>query len=716
MTTAEFPSAEAAWEFTEEARASGHKVKLTDTARPVTKRAFWTAVVSALVLGSLFGVLGAYAEAGVVGLPRLEPLFAAPVGAVSAFLAVFGGSLGALLGGLATLKPAQRHAAAAHYVTMEGDGDGLKEAAKRHGGAFVEGRRLPEAEVHAYGEGMKGRPSLNRWLAWLTSVVTTGVLLTAAAYIWFLSMNYGHGSSQDTRIGYTMKNVQRVPADTPEGAGVAVAEILGGNTLAAPADPMAALLLAPVAAARGQTLVYGGGGRGLTDEDFTAARSALLAQSPVAVVVADTEPAYALPAAYAAAHFRAPVFTLAEAQGALAGVTDKLILVAAPSRLVGDGALETLRTFGPVQRVADNGLYRHALMWVEGRWGDFGWGIDQNFDREGYFYYTLANPNDPEFAAAGLPMSYLGNYGPLLYSPQGGPEELTDQHLWSVSPDFFVAPSDGPFMNVRVVGGPESISYSAQARADLALETHDYKQQATGASGMALLGWSWFFVGLAGAIWALFAMPARLPESGFYPRLHWPLSMLVLGPVGIIAFFVSYQGRPVNTEGSMASYVRPTWAKAVSATIMGMGIGMALMIASMYLFQLNGMPLWTWLEFTPFFWLGSPMAAWMWFLMVVPAVIISTFLFMGPMMSEMHGVGYGKGVRKAFPVVALSMIAASVGMWTLAWWWMNWKGLMSEEDIWLWVSPLWWAAFIGFLTALIPNYLMAVRGWKNGGM
>ena len=270
---------------------------------------------------------------------------------------------------------------------------------------------------------MSKRPSLNRWLAWLTSVVTTGVLLTAAAYIWFLSMNYGHGSSQDTRIGYTMKNVQRIPADTPEGAGAALVEILGGDAVAAPADPIAALLLAPVAAARGQTLVYGGEGSSLTDEDFTAARLALLNESPVAVVVADTDPA--LPAAYAAAHFRTPVFTLPEAPDALAGVADKLILVAAPSRLVGNDALEALSAFGPVERVADNGLYRHALMWVEGRWGDFGWGIDQNFDREGYYYYTLANPADPGFAAAGLPMSYLGNYGPLLYSPQGDLDELT---------------------------------------------------------------------------------------------------------------------------------------------------------------------------------------------------------------------------------------------------------------------------------------------------
>jgi hypothetical protein len=55
-------------------------------------------------------------------------------------------------------------------------------------------------------------------------------------------------------------------------------------------------------------------------------------------------------------------------------------------------------------------------------------------------------------------------------------------------------------------------------------------------------------------------------------------------------------------------------------------------------------------------------------------------------------------------------------MWTLSWWWMNWKGLMAPEDLFIWVTPLWWASFMGFLTALIPNYLMVFRGWKNGGM
>lgn len=663
MNTVEFPSAQAAWDFSVDARANGHQVKLTDTARPVTKPTFWTAILAALVGGTALGLVGAFAEAGFLGLLRLEPLFAAPLGAVTTVLAVFGGSLGALIGGLVALKPASRYQAAAHYVTVHGNGskedvDGL---ARRHGGSLVEGYLEGTATAASHSRKL----SANRLLAWLVTVVTSGVLLTGTAYIWFLSMNYGPGSDQGSRLGYTLKNVQRVPADTPEAAGTAVAEMLGGDTMGVPADPIAAATLAPVAAANAQTLVFGGGVA--ANEAQNVARADLVVNSPVVVVISDQEPAYALPAAYAAAHFRAPIVSLAEVGDVLGSVTGKRLLVAAPPRLIADADLDSLRTYGTVERVAVDNLYRHALLWARGRWGNFGWGMNENLEKDGYYYFTLANPENPGFAAAGLPMAYLGNYGPLLYTPQADLDELTDQYLWRLGPDFFNRPSDGPFMNVRVIGGPESISYNAQARPDLALETHEYRNQAEGMSGLAALGWSWFFIGLSGAIWALFAMPKRLPESSFYPRLYWPLAMLVLGPVGIVAFFMSYQGRPVDTSGHMASYVRPLWARAVSATIMGMGVGMALMIASMYLFELNGLPLFRTLEFTPLFWLAAPMAALMWAIMVIPAILVSALLFMGPMMSEMHGVGYWQGVKKGFWPVALSMIAASVGMWTLAW-------------------------------------------------
>ncbi len=146
MVIGEFPSAEAAWEFTEEARASGHRVKLTDTARPVAKRSFGTAVVSALVLGSLFGVLGAYAEAGVVGLEARAPL-RRPRGRGGGVFSGFWWFAGRAFGRSRHIetRAAARRGSPLHHDGR--DGDGLEETARRHGGTFVEGQRLPEAAV-----------------------------------------------------------------------------------------------------------------------------------------------------------------------------------------------------------------------------------------------------------------------------------------------------------------------------------------------------------------------------------------------------------------------------------------------------------------------------------------------------------------------------------------------------------------------------------------
>ena len=707
MQTLEFPSVKAAWHFVQEAKASGYEAHLNQTVSLLSVRARWFVVAGSLLGGSLLGVLGAWAEAGRLPLPGLEPLFAAPIGAVTALLAMIGGSLGALLGGLLDLSPTPTLIANRPLVEVETDGGdrALEQLAGDYGMGHREAAQVTQPA-------MAHQLTPQRLTAWLLTVLAAGVLLTATSYIWVLAIAYGHGADQSTRVGWTMKNAQRLPATTPAEVGATLATMVGGPQLAIGDDPLTAAVLAPLAAAQGRTLVYGAG-EATVDWSQIAQ---LAANRNVAVVVAKTEPAYALPAAYAAAFFRVPVVPLAQVETVLADGRQRLLLVAAPSRLISDDALTGLHTYGNVERVADENLYRHALRWARQRWGNFGWGMAEPIARDGYYSFTLANPADPALAAAGLPAAYRGNFGPLLYTPQDRLASLTDQYLWRLSPDFFAIPSDGPFLNVRVLGGPESVSYATQARADLALETHQYRNQVTGMSGLAALGWMWFFMGLAGFVWALFVMPKRLPDTGFYARLTWPLAMLTLGPLGIIAFFLCYHGRAVQPADPMPSYVRPYWASAVAATITGMGIGMALMIAAMYLFQVSDMPLFTWLTFTPFFWLGSPMGVLMWFLMVIPATVLSIFCFMGPMMAEMHGRAYWHGVRQATPVVVLSMVAASVGMWTFTWWWMNWEDLMAPEDLWLWVAPLWFGAAIGFFTALLPNYLMVRAGWKNGGM
>ncbi len=682
-------------------------------------------LLGAMLGAAILGSVGALAEWGVIGIDRLEPLFASPVGAVALLYAVIGGSLGALVPALGLLEaaPARPPVDRPHAVARgSGDRDTLQRIAGRYGGWAVSAESVPDKRTRTPDPWRQQAPlTLSHMLARGLAVVMAAGLITATGNIWILSAAYGPGAEQESRIGWTLKNAQRIPGYTPEQAAESLAAVLGGSRLDAPADPIAAAVLAPLAASRGQTLVYEGSGSGPPDMDTLAVEVFQELQSPVIVLVSAEEPAYVMPAAYAAARFQAAVVHVRD--GAIPGAVqdalaiageERLILVAAPERLIPDSALDGFRQFGAVERIADENIYRHALTWSRDRFGDFWWGIDERIWNDGY-YFAMANPETPAFAAAGLPMAYRGNYGPLLYSPQDDLDPFTDQYLWRLSPDFFVSPADGPFMNVRVLGGPESIGYNAQARADLALETHDYRNQVTGASGLALLGWSWFIAGLAGAIWALFAMTARLPGSGFYPRLYWPLAMLVLGPFGVLLFFLTYSGRLVDRTGENARYMRPPWARGVSATIMSLGIGMALMVVVMWEVQLRGLPLFTTFAFTPLFWIGAPMTSVLWIVMVLPAIALSTLFFMGPMMADMHKKSYIGGVRMAFPIVILSMVRASVGMWSFAWYFMSWQDLRAPEDLWLWLVPLWAARVAGFFTAYIPNYLMVRFGWKEGG-
>lgn len=660
--------------------------------RIFTSRSFIITLTGALIGGLVFGFLGYLAERGSIALPRLEPLFAAPYSSVTIFFIIFGASLGAMIASLASAESIHPK------IKDSGKGD--------------------EKKKHKV-------QSANKWLSWGIAVLAAAVILSAAGYIWVLSAAYGNGAYQDTRIGYTLKNVQRIPGDTPEQVGDYMTGMFQSPALEVPPDPMAAAVMAPVAAARNQTLVYGAGG-GQADLDALVSESlSLLGDSPVIVVVPAGEPAYALPAAYTATFFRAPVVPVEEGsmpqslqdalEGAESAGNEKVVLVAAPEDLLSDSSLEELGAYGEVSRVADENIYKHSLLWARSRWDNFGWGMDETSHFDAYYNFVLANPETPEFAAAGIPMAYQGNYGPLLYTNPGDLNDYVDQYFWRLSPDFFNFPSDGPFMNVRVVGDVESVSYDAQARADLGLEVRSFKNQVAGASGLALLGWSWFFIGLFGAIWALFIMPIRLPYTSYYPRLYWPMAILVLGPVGVLAFLMAYHERPM-IEGKMTKFTRPPWARALSATIMSVGIGMALMIASMYLFQFRGLPLLRAFEFTPVYWLGSPMTTIMWLVMVVPAIILSSLFYMGPMMADMQEMKYFAGVRKAFPIVMISMVTASIGMFTTAWYVMMWRDWMSAEDLWLWVTPLWISAAAGFFVALVPNYFMVKAGWKEGEM
>jgi hypothetical protein len=105
MRTVELPSTQAAWHFVVDAQQQGYDAEMAAATKILPRTTFWAIVIGALLGGTLLALVGALAEAGRLGLPRLEPLFAAPVGAVTALLATIGGSFGALIGGFIGLHP-----------------------------------------------------------------------------------------------------------------------------------------------------------------------------------------------------------------------------------------------------------------------------------------------------------------------------------------------------------------------------------------------------------------------------------------------------------------------------------------------------------------------------------------------------------------------------------------------------------------------------------
>lgn len=193
--------------------------------RLFTSRSLLITLIGALAGGFIFGLMGYFAENGIISLPRLEPLFAAPYFTVTIFMAIFGAGLGAVIGSLAT----------AEHIHREDGG-------------------MDEKEQNA-----------NKWISWVIAVLVVSVILSATGYIWILSAAYGSGADQDTRIGYTLKNVQRVPGDTSSQVGAYMTGMFPNQVLEIPGDPLAAAVMAPVASAGNQTLVYGGAETGPVD-------------------------------------------------------------------------------------------------------------------------------------------------------------------------------------------------------------------------------------------------------------------------------------------------------------------------------------------------------------------------------------------------------------------------------------------------------------------
>lgn len=141
--TVEFPSPDAAWQFSLDASAAGWEVVFPEgaVARILTRPMALSAVIGILLGGILLGSVGWLADAGIIGLERLEPIFASPYGSVTLLFSTVGAGVGGLLGTIVSLSPAERREdGRAGRVIVSGmdDEENLRQLAGRYGGILTD--------------------------------------------------------------------------------------------------------------------------------------------------------------------------------------------------------------------------------------------------------------------------------------------------------------------------------------------------------------------------------------------------------------------------------------------------------------------------------------------------------------------------------------------------------------------------------------------------
>ena len=203
------------------------------------------------------------------------------------------------------------------------------------------------------------------------------------------------------------------------------------------------------------------------------------------VLVSDSEPEFAMPAASWAARSGDPVLYLerdqmpAATREALAGLEDVPAYVLGPESAVSEKAIAEVRKVAPtVTRIAAEDPVESAIAFARYAAGSFGWDI--NDPGHGL---VMANGDRPLDAAAAAPLSASGTWGPLLLTDDPGalPESLRN-YLLDLKPGYLDDPTRAVYNHAWMIGDTEALSIGLQAEVD---ELAEVTQVASG-SGPAL--------------------------------------------------------------------------------------------------------------------------------------------------------------------------------------------------------------------------------------
>lgn len=369
-----------------------------------------------------------------------------------------------------------------------------------------------------------------------------------------------------------------------------------------------------------------------------------------------------------------------------------------------------------IERIDGVNVERFAIKFAEfyDPYMKVGWDASRDRNDSGH-NFILCSKDDPLVAAVSIQLAVGGKPGPLLWTNNDKLSSLTENYLWKMKNNFWVTPAEGPFNNVWIIGDESLINYGIQARADYTQEIASYEMMGEqGVGGLDALTILSILISLGGALWITFHLFLRMNEIFILTKIMWILTVLLLGPVGLWLYVISYKDRPWMKMNNNKMWLRPLWNQAAVSTIMGVAFGASAMISSAYLISSRGMFLIPFTGRYGLFLLGNPMILQM-IIVYIVAFILNSIIFMPTMLMRMRKLSYFEAFKNSISTVLISMTSVSIGMMISMWWLhMVYSPMMPEENYVLWWGFMQLATLIGGFIAYIPNWWLVRYGRKMG--
>ncbi len=396
---------------------------------------------------------------------------------------------------------------------------------------------------------------------------------------------------------------------------------------------------------------------------------------------------------------------LSVVHGQARGRQNNLYLIA-PTSLGTAALMEELNNYGQVVRVA--GITPEETALALAQYYDsatqFGWWAGAI--PEGNRHYLLGNPDHPAELIAAAPLFSETQYGPTVLTSSERLTSVVETFLWTIRPHWINVPSEGRYNFAWLAGNSDVISWSVQNRVDLINQTVPYDSQGFGGLDSSLL--IWLTIGWIGAVWTWIHSVMRRPTMEQHVRLFWVLITLVLGPLGLLSYYLATRGEkpPVAIKEMLSP---PTEALSATAATVSLATSMILITGFMYvlfrrpLFLIDG----------SLFFLGNPAVR---SLLVGSLLALAAALFLvEPVLYATGGESYGKLLTDTWkgPAIALTITAV---LFSLIVWWLrtHYLSIPPRET-----QILWWgtAALAAALTAIITypiNYWIVSQNVKKG--